>query len=256
VIELSNLNQEENTFMTRLQFARLALLVVILAAFTTALRAQQGEVYIFGGGYWPGNEVFDEDNIPGVKMPGGGTYGAKVGGFLSPNFQLDGNLSWYNHFGLSRRDSLIDVVMPGTILLEPEVRSLLWEGSGTWHFTERTVGVRFTPYVTLGLGGMTARIKDADSVFVTGGGFIPNPLYRNPASPVPQFIANPARRIVMDDNDTFFTFSYGGGFKAIRAWGPAGFRVDFRGRTIPNFFSQGMTYPELTGGLIFDWGER
>ena len=60
----------------------------------------------------------------------------------------------------------------------------------------------------------------------------------------------------MDNNDTFLTFSYGGGFQATQIWGPAGFRVDFRGRTIPNFYSRSLTRPELTAGLIFNWGER
>ena len=115
---------------------------------------------------------------------------------------------------------------------------MLWEGSGTWDFGERKIGANFSPYLTLGMGGITARVKDIDQVFVTGGGFIRNPMYITDKSPVPQFIPNPARQIVMDNNDTFFTFSYGGGVKGMRLWGPAGFRVDFRGRTIPNFYGE------------------
>ena len=99
------------------------------------------------------------------------------------------------------------------------------------------------------------RLKNADSVFVTGGGFIVNPLRATfPSSPA--LIQNPARQVVMDNNDTFFTISYGGGIKAMKLWGPAGFRFDVRGRTIPNFFSEGVTRAEYTGGLLFAWGER
>src|SRR5215831_14981241 len=45
-----------------------------------------------------------------------------------------------------------------------------------------------------------------------------------------------------------FTFSYGGGLKAMRLWGPMGFFGDFRGRTMPNFFGHATTWPELSAG--------
>jgi hypothetical protein len=235
--------------MTRLHFARLTAVLLLVFSSASLLSAQGVETYVFGGGFWSGSSVFDLD------MVGGGTYGVKVGGFLDPNWQIDGNLSWYNHFGVSGDPFGLNVIRPIEILEDPKVRSLLWEASGTYQFGETAFGTRFSPYVTFGAGGMTARIKNADSVFVTGGGFIRNPLYLNARSPVPQFIPNPERQIVMDDNDTFFTFSYGGGFKAERLWGAAGFRTDFRGRTIPNFYGESVTRPELTAGLTFVWGE-
>jgi hypothetical protein len=264
--------------MTRLEFARLTLVLLFIVSFATLLSAQAGEVYVFGGGAWSGNKIFgadklfpvpsalDNERFGGTKVPGAGTYGFKVGGFVDESFELDGNLSWYNHFLLKRPDTVFNVIVPTTILEEPKVRSLLWEFSGTYHFSEQTVGTRVAPYLTLGMGGMTARVKDGDSVFddgdsvfVTGGGFIRNPFFdpnRNINQNNRQFIPNPARRIVMDNGDTFFTFSYGGGVKGMRVWGPMGFRLDFRGRTIPNYYSESITRPELTGGLIFNWGER
>jgi hypothetical protein len=60
---------------------------------------------------------------------------------------------------------------------------------------------------------------------------------------------------VLDDR-TFFTFSYGGGLKALQLWGPMGVFGDVRGRTIPNFFSSSFTWPEVRAGLTFSWGER
>ena len=57
-------------------------------------------------------------------------------------------------------------------------------------------------------------------------------------------------------NQTFFTFSYGGGLKTQRIWGPLGFFGDIRGRTIPNLFGHGTNLFELTAGLNFAWGER
>jgi hypothetical protein len=200
-------------------------------------------------------------------MPGSGTFGGKVGGFVTENFSIDGNLSWYNHmFGLSNQTDIF-VFRPITNTIagiasgittdnDVKTRALLWEASGNYDFASNTIGSRWTPYVTFGVGGITARIKNADNVFITGGGFIMNPLYLNAASPVPQFIPNPAAVRILDNNDTFFTFSYGGGIKGLRLAGPLGFRVDVRGRTIPNFFGESTTQAEFTGGLVFAWGER
>ena len=135
--------------MTRLHLARLTLVVLFVVSTTTLLSAQAGEVYVFGGGFWPGNKIFNDEflGLPNVnivsddaKMAGGGTYGFKVGGYMGANFTLDGNLSWYNHFAVGRpSDVLTDnnlLVTPLIALEGPEVRSLLWEGSGTWLFAE------------------------------------------------------------------------------------------------------------------------
>jgi hypothetical protein len=55
----------------------------------------------------------------------------------------------------------------------------------------------------------------------------------------------------------FFTFSYGGGLKTQRVWGPMGFFGDVRGRAITDFFNgHGTNMLELTAGLNFAWGER
>jgi hypothetical protein len=61
---------------------------------------------------------------------------------------------------------------------------------------------------------------------------------------------------VLSTSETFFTFSYGGGLKAERVAGPLGFFGDIRGRTIPNILGNSWTYPELSAGLTFSFGER
>jgi len=64
-------------------------------------------------------------------------------------------------------------------------------------------------------------------------------------------------RDVFRDNSTFFTFSYGGGLKVQRLWGPLGFFADIRGRTIPNLFNgHGNTWLEVSAGPNFAWGEK
>jgi hypothetical protein len=61
---------------------------------------------------------------------------------------------------------------------------------------------------------------------------------------------------VLEDGDTFFNYSYGGGVKGSRLWGPVGLRADIRGRTMPNFFGEHIHSFEATGGLLLSWGER
>ncbi len=259
--------------MSRLHFARVFFVLLLIVASTSMLQAQAWEGYLFGGATTHSNNVFKHDSVVlnGVtfdetaRMPSAATFGGKLGGFVTENFSIDGNLSWYNHlFGLSNRTGVF-VFRPVTNTIagiasatdnDIKTRALLWEASGNYNFGEHSVGARWTPYLVFGLGGVTARVKNADSVFVTGGGFIKNPLYTNAGTPVAQFIPNPVSVRILDNNDTFFTFSYGGGFKALKLAGPAGFRFDVRGRTMPNFFGDSMTWAEFTGGLTLSWGER
>jgi hypothetical protein len=35
-----------------------------------------------------------------------------------------------------------------------------------------------------------------------------------------------------------------------------GVRADFRGRSMPNFFGNSVSWLEMSGGLTFTWGER
>jgi len=280
--------------MSRLYFARVLFVLLLIVAWTAMLQAQASpcpcpappcnppcqtattggtygawEAYVFGGATTHSNNVFKDSFVANgttfderLRMPSAATWGGKVGGYVTDNFSIDGNLSWYNHlFGLSNRTNVF-VFRPITNTIagiaagaddEIKTRALLWEASGNYNFNRHS---RWIPYVVAGIGGVTARVKNADSVFITGGGFIHNPLYTNAGTPVPMFIPNPAPVRILDNNDTFFTFSYGGGFKAFKLAGPLGFRFDVRGRTLPNFFGDSMTWAEFTGGLAFAWGER
>jgi len=69
-------------------------------------------------------------------------------------------------------------------------------------------------------------------------------------------VPNPGRIKVMQSGDTFFTVNYGGGIKFLNLARPLGFRVDVRGRTLPNFFGETTTWLEPTAGITFSWGER
>ena len=56
--------------------------------------------------------------------------------------------------------------------------------------------------------------------------------------------------------DTFLSMSYGGGLKVLRKWGPLGYHIDVRGRTLPNYNGFAYSWLETTGGLTFSWGDR
>src|SRR5262245_8436003 len=121
------------------------LVLMLVVGSTRLLSAQAWEGYLFAGANGHGTSVFD------AKMPSGGTYGGKLGYWVDDNLQLDGNLSWYGHFGLSAPDS--PQIFRFSNELDIKTRALLWEFSGTYNFGEHKVGYRFTPYVTVGIGG-------------------------------------------------------------------------------------------------------
>jgi hypothetical protein len=60
----------------------------------------------------------------------------------------------------------------------------------------------------------------------------------------------------MNDGNSFFNVSYGGGIKSEKLLGPLGVRVDVRGRTMPNYYHTSPTWLEATVGFNFMWGER
>src|SRR5207247_11023864 len=89
-------------------------------------------------------------------------------------------------------------------------------------------------------------------LFGSDGTFVINTRLATAPSGTTALVAND----VLRSNDTFFAVSYGGGLKAERLWGPMGIFGDFRGRTIPNFFSKSFNWPEVSAGLTFSWGEH
>jgi hypothetical protein len=194
--------------------ARLVLILLISGAFVAGVHAQRFEFHPYAGGFAPGTADFGEFRNEGV-------YGFKLGGFMTPNFQIDGNLGYLNRF------QLVDV--------EPRSRGMLYEVGGNYHFV---IG-RLQPFVRFGIGGVTA--------FVGEDGIIPD----LPTVDLPfQVVQNP-----LSDRDTFFMFSYGGGIKAVRLWGPLGLRGDIRGRTLPNILGDSTSWLEASGGITLSWGE-
>jgi hypothetical protein len=209
--------------------------------------------------------------------------GVRGGVYAFSGFEIGGNWSWNNHFQPKRDDTTAafagDLGFP-----QAHVRSNLWEVEFTYNFGNRGLfGTHFKPYLVAGAGGITTNMKTGN-VFVLNNTFIdvpgvsPATLEAAQASGTLQSFVPGANlthgaaitsnatgtgstvvvaRDVLRDTATFFTFSYGGGIKTQRIWGPLGFFGDVRGRTIPNFFNgHGTNLLELSAGLNFAWGEQ
>jgi len=103
-------------------------------------------------------------------------------------------------------------------------RAYIWEGLAALH-------TRTSPrlYASFGVGGVTSKVT-SDSQTLFGA--------------------------VSDSKDRFLSISYGGGIKALRKWGPVGYRADVRGRTLPRFYGFRFSWLEATAGLTLSWGER
>jgi hypothetical protein len=166
-------------------------------------------------------------------------YGLQGGMALTENFRLQGNGAWMNQFNFGGFDY--------------RTHAVLYEVAGAYDFGG--VNIRaVVPFALFGVGGTTIDVNSKINNFDHEVGVYPIPL--NP----PQVVQGPIPRTLesfqLKSGSTFFNFSYGGGIKLQRLWGPTGLRFDFRGRTMPNFYGKSPTAFEATGGLLFSWGER
>jgi hypothetical protein len=216
---------------------RIALATLLIGGLTaTSAFAQKFEIYPYAGGqFWNSFTVFP-DQTSNSHFMNPGLFGVKAGGFVSSGFQIEGNLGWTNRFRLTDGPNF-------------DTRSFIYEANGTFNFLRRN---KFYPYLTVGAGGMTLRVNNSDSPDGSD-----TATFLIPVEPFSSGGAIPftTRPFTWSNNDTFFTFSWGGGVKALRLWGPVGLRLDLRGRTVPNFFGNVINAFEPTGGVLLTWGE-
>jgi hypothetical protein len=192
-------------------------LVLVIGA--PALLAQKYEINPYAGGVWPSHTSVGQLNNQWI-------YGVRAGIFLDSSFELEGQWGYMNHFNLE-----------GTSF---KSRASLWEIAGDYNFSAQdwSIARHFTPFVIVGVGAIRSHLPDSeDSSF----------RFRNPDN---------GRVTVIDEHNTFFNVSYGGGIKSDKLWGPLGLRADVRGRTIPNYYHSAPTWLEVTGGFNLMWGER
>jgi hypothetical protein len=200
-------------------------------------------LYPYAGGIWPTRM----DSFDNNKIKAEGIYGLKGGFYFGPNFELEGSFGYLNHFEPSRSPNPLDFNTNGTFG-QPSIQGFLYDLNFAWNFGNSNIfGAKVDPYVVVGGGGLTTEVRNGSSAFINGGGLVPVDGI---------LVPNPTPATVLNGGDTFFTVNYGGGVKFANLWGPLGFRVDVRGRTLPNFFGTNMTWLEATGGLLFSFGEK
>jgi|GEM_PF-1558462 len=235
-----------------MKFNRMVLVlltVCFVIGFSQQAFAQKYEFYAYGGGIFPG-KYRDQFHFNRQAI-----WGGRFGVFTSDRFQIEGNVGCLNHFKFKDQD-----FPPGQ---DRKTRGILWDVNGSMNFFgSRGSVARFAPYLTLGVGGVTAIVRDENpalggdksAVILTQNhpedGVVPTPT----PTPTPVFPSPTA--LILDNGDTFFTFNYGGGLKGYKLWGPVGLRADFLGRTTPNFFGNALNWFEMTGGVTLSWGER
>jgi hypothetical protein len=234
------------------------------------------EISPYGGYSWSGGN----NGVGSLKN--NQILGARVGGYITHSFELGGNWYWNNHF--QPESDNINAAFAGALgFPQAAVRANLWEAEFTYNFGRRSLlgSTAVVPYLVASAGGITTNLKNGDAFVLNTRGFaspfspatlqnaLQNGNLQNFAPGINTtdgvaFVGNPATggttvfvaNTVMD-NRTFFQFSYGGGLKTQRVWGPMGFFGDVRGRSIPNFFNgHGTNLFELSAGLNFSWGER
>ena len=220
----------------------LGLSCLFLGLGSTALFAQKFEVHPYAGGFFPGDWKNE------YELKNEGVYGVKGGVFVSDRVELEGHWGWMPHMEFKGTD--------------PGARGMVWEFAPTFNFFPSQFS-KAVPYVTVGAGGVTGYIADTPNT--TDRGLIFQFRGENDSevkaadllfNARPKNSGVPTRSIIMEDGDTFFAVSYGGGVKALNLWGPMGFRADVRGRSMPNFFGNSLSWVETTAGLTFTWGER
>src|SRR5215813_5758203 len=218
---------------------------------STSSGGTQFEISPYGGYVWSGG-----NNGVG-SLQNNQILGVRGGGYVTHALEIGGNWSWNNHFQAERDNT--NAALAGALgFPQAAVRSNLWEVEFTYNFGRRslfgTTAVR--PYLVAGGGGITTTMKGGDrngNVFVLNNRFIDVPgvntntlIAANNNGTLQSFVPganltngvailpNPTGSTVVVANDvvrdrvTFFTFSYGGGLKTQRVWGPLGFFGDVR----------------------------
>lgn len=220
---------------------RWMILLALLLVSATGAFAQKYEIHPYAGGMFLTDFKADPDQIGRFDFKNPGVFGLKGGVFLTQNFQIEGNAGYLNSFKFRNH-------------VDPKIRAGEWEALGSYNFgAKRFKGV--FPYASLGLGAISLHVNSPINHNTTKEAVY---VVQVPPTPVPGSpFSRTVKPFIVTDGDAFFTISYGGGIKAQRLWGPLGFRVDLRGRTMPNFYNHQTVHGfEPTAGLLFSWGER
>ena len=160
-----------------------------------------------------------------------GSYGFRVGYFIDPNVEIEGQLGYIPHFKVEGPDQ--------------RSRGIIWNMGMSYNFStdDFPFSRKLAPFFIVDAGGITTKTQGytytvPGSIALAGGGSI-----------------DTVRTIEVRNKDTFFNVSYGVGVKSVGLWGPMGFRAEVRGRTIPNYYHGAPTWIEGSVGINFVFGE-
>jgi hypothetical protein len=214
--------------------------VFVLLMCAGAIAQTRYDIYPYGGGYFPLSDSSDFG-----RFRNAGIFGVKGGVVIPSNWEIGGSVGYMNHFEIRPGTGFWQAVAPEN---RSPVRGLIIEVTGDYNFMRPVFGPKLIPYAGIGLGALTAHVDETangDNTFFLEGGI--------PAVPG----TNTGTRVIaINNHDSFFTISYGGGIKANRLWRAVGVRTDIRFRTTPNIYGSSVTWPEITAGLTFAWGEH
>ncbi len=176
---------------------------------------------LLGAAVTAGAQRYEIDPYAGVFFPGkfAGVYQLNREGVYGVHggVFLTSALEAEGHLGYINNLSLKDTLT--------RTRAYLWDADASYHFGK----TRKKLYGTFGIGSVTTTVSN-DARFL----FDPDVLTTH----------------------RFLSLSYGGGLKALRRWGPIGYRVDVRGRTLPHYYGFRQDWVEATAGVTIAWGER
>lgn len=217
------------------------MMIVAVIGFATSAFAQQFEIHPYAGGQFLTDFKAKSDQVGRFDFRNPGVFGLKGGAFISDSLMLEGNFGYVNQIK-PRHD------------FNPDISAFQFEALGSFNFFPWQVAGVY-PYASVGVGAIT--INTENELDMNGGDTSVFPVRVTPRPVGGGIFFRETDQLEITDGDTFFNFSYGGGVKAQRLWGPLGLRADFRGRTMPNFYNnQTVNAFEMTGGVLFSWGER
>ena len=197
--------------------------------------ATQFEISPYGGYIWPGSSG-SVPNFFNTQL-----IGARVGFYITPNFEIGGNYSWNNHFQ-PESDAPQSSFAGALGFPQGKSRAHIWEAEFSYNFGKRTFGgANLTPYVVGGAGGLTTQISNPSQFTLNVRPVVTTTPF---GTPVSVFVPND----VMTTSETFFTFSYGGGLKAERLAGPPGVLWRYSGTDDPELLHQQLNLSGIDRG--------
>ena len=130
-----------------------AALLVLFGLSAGSLFAQKYEVDPYAGGFFPTSS----ESVGRFRNEG--MYGLRGGRFIGDHFEFGGNFDYLTHFDLKQNNPTM-VTLDNAGIFRPSVHAIEYGAMLRYNFTgPHWFGPRVTPYVTGGVGALTAMVK-------------------------------------------------------------------------------------------------